>query len=150
MGRRDFAKMDVTEVRSLGFLRPLLRRRGSARLVCRMRGVGWGGVGWGGVGATDAKLSTESTTMSCLQRLWRVNEEQMRILNALNADPDSDGLDPDDAATCKICMDAIVDILFLPCAHQCTCERCGGGYLGKPCIICRTTVEVVQKVIKRW
>ncbi|CAN0345850.1 unnamed protein product, partial [Hapterophycus canaliculatus] len=39
-------------------------------------------------------------------------------------------------------------ILFLPCAHQCTCSRCGLGYTGRPCILCRRNVDKVQKVIK--
>ena len=38
--------------------------------------------------------------------------EVRRILNALNSneDSDSDGLDPDHPMTCKICMDAIVEV----------------------------------------
>ncbi|CAM9434355.1 unnamed protein product [Scytosiphon promiscuus] len=67
---------------------------------------------------------------------------------AADDDEDSDGLDPDHPDTCKICMDAIVGILFLPCRHQCTCARCGAGYEGKPCILCRQKVVRAQKVIK--
>eukprot|EP00903_Cladosiphon_okamuranus_P010591 g10015.t1 len=86
--------------------------------------------------------------------------EEIRILNGLKVsgggggggaaddEEDSDGLDPDHPDTCKICMDALVDILFLPCAHQCTCSRCGGAFAGKPCILCRTVVKKVQKVIR--
>ncbi|CAB1099859.1 unnamed protein product [Ectocarpus sp. CCAP 1310/34] len=83
--------------------------------------------------------------------------EQIRILNALkgsgaggvdDSDEDSDGLDPDHPDTCKICLDALVDILFLPCAHHCTCSRCGSAYEGKPCILCRRVVDKVQRVIK--
>ncbi|CAM9717496.1 unnamed protein product, partial [Hapterophycus canaliculatus] len=67
---------------------------------------------------------------------------------AADDEDDSDGLDPDHPDTCKICMDATVDILFLPCRHQCTCARCGVGFVGKPCILCRQRVERAQRVIK--
>lgn len=48
-------------------------------------------------------------------------EEQIRILNTLKGagggaaddDDDSDGLDPDHPDTCKICMDALVDVSFV-------------------------------------
>ncbi|CBJ26354.1 conserved unknown protein [Ectocarpus siliculosus] len=91
------------------------------------------------------------------ERMGVTEGEQIRILNALKGsggggmdddDEDSDGLDPDHPDTCKICLDALVDILFLPCAHQCTCSRCGSAYEGKPCILCRRVVDKVQRVIK--
>lgn len=45
--------------------------------------------------------------------VWHEQNEMVRILNALKstADEDSDdGFDPDDPHTCKICLDATVEV----------------------------------------
>ena len=40
--------------------------------------------------------------------------------------------------TCKICLDASVDTLFLPCRHLVSCEECASAV--KSCPLCRTLI----------
>lgn len=46
---------------------------------------------------------------------------------------------------CKVCMDAVVAIAFLPCGHACSCVECSKS-LGS-CPICRSSV-VARHIVK--
>lgn len=46
-----------------------------------------------------------------------------------------------DRVTCVICQDADREILFLPCAHICTCGTCGNSSKITACPICRKSIE---------
>merc|ERR1712013_528940 len=40
--------------------------------------------------------------------------------------------------TCKVCMDAEVGVVFLPCGHLVVCGNCATSL--KSCAVCRTTI----------
>ena len=42
------------------------------------------------------------------------------------------------AAECKICMDAELNTVLLPCAHRVACEKCARAL--KICPICRSAI----------
>merc|ERR1719495_260893 len=41
--------------------------------------------------------------------------------------------------TCKVCMDAEVGVVFLPCGHLVVCSNCAP--ILKSCAVCRTTIN---------
>merc|ERR1711953_1631337 len=41
--------------------------------------------------------------------------------------------------TCKICMDAEVGVVFLPCGHLCSCVNCAPAL--KDCPVCRRAIQ---------
>lgn len=45
----------------------------------------------------------------------------------------------DNRATCKICLDREVGMVFLPCGHICSCTQCGPGLI--ICPLCRSVIE---------
>jgi len=47
---------------------------------------------------------------------------------------------------CKVCMDAMIDCVFLDCGHLCTCVKC--GKLLSECPICRCFIVRVVRVFK--
>lgn len=47
--------------------------------------------------------------------------------------------DMDDRKNCKICMDAAVEVTFVPCGHLVVCQACSQGL--KMCPICRKDVD---------
>merc|ERR1712129_673255 len=54
---------------------------------------------------------------------------------------------------CKICMDAIVNTVFVPCGHMAACADCAKALKtaqGRrpPCPICRKKVKFVQNVFQ--
>ena len=54
--------------------------------------------------------------------------------------PRRDGAaDDDDGPTCLICMDARIEVVFLPCGHAYVCMQCGGTLAA--CPMCRSPVE---------
>ena len=52
--------------------------------------------------------------------------------------------DVHEGPVCKVCMDAEVDCLFLPCRHVVCCRRCSS--LVKQCAVCRNEIDAVVKV----
>lgn len=50
---------------------------------------------------------------------------------------------------CTICMDALVDTVFVPCGHMAACAACAKR-LGKkpPCPVCRKKIKIVQPVFR--
>ena len=53
----------------------------------------------------------------------------------------------EDARLCKVCMEAEICFVFIPCGHQCTCENCAVNGDLKNCPICR---EKITKRIKTF
>ena len=53
----------------------------------------------------------------------------------------------EDAHLCKVCMEAEICFVFIPCGHQCTCENCAVNGGLKNCPICR---EKITKRIKTF
>ena len=47
---------------------------------------------------------------------------------------------------CKICMDAEMDTLFLPCGHLCSCGRCAKKL--RECPVCKKRIRILQKIFK--
>ncbi|KAH3725737.1 hypothetical protein DPMN_051586 [Dreissena polymorpha] len=41
--------------------------------------------------------------------------------------------------TCKVCMDSDACVVFLPCGHMVTCEKCAGAL--RKCAICRARIQ---------
>ncbi|CAN0026433.1 unnamed protein product [Ectocarpus sp. 6 AP-2014] len=137
MERRDFDRMGVTEAEQ-------------SRIMSALKHAGDGGGGGGGGGGPGAAGRRENSAQRVATVVRGASGGMATPVEVEDDDDDddSDGLDPDHPDTCKICMDALVGILFLPCAHQCTCVRCGSGFVGKPCIICRQKVTRAQPVIR--
>ncbi|CAL4065035.1 unnamed protein product, partial [Meganyctiphanes norvegica] len=50
-----------------------------------------------------------------------------------------------DMRTCKVCMDAEMDVVFLPCAHMVTCSSCAATLA--QCPICRANIRYTIKPI---
>ena len=46
---------------------------------------------------------------------------------------------------CKICMDAQVGIVFLPCGHLIACPKCAIGITGETCPMCRATIQTAVR-----
>ena len=46
---------------------------------------------------------------------------------------------------CKVCMEAEICFVFLPCGHLCTCENCAVNGNLKDCPICRVKIEKRNK-----
>jgi len=40
---------------------------------------------------------------------------------------------------CVICLDNLPDVIFLPCGHTCTCDKCGANL--KECPLCRVEIS---------
>ncbi|CAM9786285.1 unnamed protein product [Ectocarpus sp. 4 AP-2014] len=135
MERRDFDRMGVTEAEQ-------------SRIMSALKHTGEGGGGGGGPGAAGRRENSAQRAVTVVRGTSGGVATPVEVEDDDDDDDDSDGLDPDHPDTCKICMDALVGILFLPCAHQCTCVRCGSGFVGKPCIICRQKVTRAQPVIR--
>lgn len=52
--------------------------------------------------------------------------------------------DMDTTKVCRVCMDAEVEVVYLPCAHAVTCKRCAPCF--DNCIICRNPVKEIIKL----
>lgn len=50
-----------------------------------------------------------------------------------------------DIRMCKVCMDAEMDVVFLPCAHMVTCASCAVALT--QCPICRNDIKFTIKPI---
>ncbi|KAK2582335.1 hypothetical protein KPH14_004672 [Odynerus spinipes] len=51
----------------------------------------------------------------------------------------------DDARLCKICYDAELDVVFLPCRHMVTCVKCASAMT--TCAVCRQPVTLILRAI---
>ncbi|XP_014600575.1 PREDICTED: death-associated inhibitor of apoptosis 1-like isoform X2 [Polistes canadensis] len=51
----------------------------------------------------------------------------------------------DDARLCKICYNAELQVVFLPCKHMCACVNC--ATLITKCAVCRKPIELVVRAI---
>ena len=52
---------------------------------------------------------------------------------------------------CKVCLDNMIDSVFLPCGHMMTCIICGSNlvsWLGVSCPICRKQIARVAKIYR--
>lgn len=54
----------------------------------------------------------------------------------------------DEDETCKICYDAAVNAVFVPCGHILACMKCAETLSRKPCPVCRRKVTKVLKTFK--
>jgi len=48
--------------------------------------------------------------------------------------------------SCKICFEAVIDSVFVPCGHLCVCMDCGKSL--KICPMCRNPVTQIIKTFK--
>ena len=51
----------------------------------------------------------------------------------------------EDARLCKVCMEAEICFVFIPCGHICTCENCALNGDLKNCPICRAKITKRMK-----
>jgi len=56
-----------------------------------------------------------------------------------NVDLESENARLKEQRTCKICMDAEVGVVFLPCGHLCCCVNCAPAL--KDCPVCRRNIQ---------
>eukprot|EP00811_Abedinium_folium_P000877 NODE_10805_length_1328_cov_4.639467.p3 GENE.NODE_10805_length_1328_cov_4.639467~~NODE_10805_length_1328_cov_4.639467.p3 ORF type:complete len:188 (+),score=57.06 NODE_10805_length_1328_cov_4.639467:562-1125(+) len=47
---------------------------------------------------------------------------------------------------CIICMDALVNTVFVPCGHMAACSACAARLHRKPCPVCRKKIKLQQRV----
>jgi len=47
---------------------------------------------------------------------------------------------------CKLCEEMPCSICFIPCGHWCCCSNCSEKI--KTCPLCRSNIEIRQRVIK--
>ena len=66
----------------------------------------------------------------------RCDEEIGNCFANNDKNPNSEELD--DTRNCKICMDAAVEVTFVPCGHLVVCQSCSHGL--SMCPICRKDV----------
>jgi len=85
---------------------------------------------------------------NCLKKNEQFEEERsLQILSdeKLNVQPNVANLDKhdDDDRTCVICLDAIKNVVFLPCRHLCACSKCAlhVSKSSKLCPVCRTSIQ---------
>ncbi|CAN0075915.1 unnamed protein product, partial [Discosporangium mesarthrocarpum] len=50
--------------------------------------------------------------------------------------------------TCKICLDAPIEVTFLECGHQLCCQSCANPMQGIPCPVCRLPISRVVKFFR--
>ncbi|KAJ2850020.1 hypothetical protein IWW36_002205 [Coemansia brasiliensis] len=83
-----------------------------------------------------------------VQRVNRLVENTRLEMQQANAAADSPSSEqPSEDNTCKICLDAITNCVFLNCGHMCACLECGNRIIDssrRECPICR---EYIAKVI---
>lgn len=53
-----------------------------------------------------------------------------------------------EADLCKVCMDAPVQTVFVPCGHMLACAPCGGQLKRKECPICRKKIKSVVRTYR--
>ncbi|CAF0940634.1 unnamed protein product [Rotaria sordida] len=82
----------------------------------------------------------KSELIDKVRRLYRDRQNEKNKAKELN------DLTVGDSELCKICMDAIVDCVFLDCGHMVTCVKC--GKLLAECPICRSNIVRVVRVFK--
>ena len=46
---------------------------------------------------------------------------------------------------CKICYDAAIETVLVPCGHMACCKACQDRFDGEPCPICKAPVSLVLK-----
>ena len=51
----------------------------------------------------------------------------------------------EDAHLCRVCMEAEICFVFIPCGHICTCENCALNGDLKNCPICRAKITKRMK-----
>ena len=51
----------------------------------------------------------------------------------------------EDARLCRVCMEAEICFVFIPCGHICTCENCALNGDLKNCPICRAKITKRMK-----
>ena len=52
----------------------------------------------------------------------------------------------EDARLCKVCMEAEICFVFVPCGHICTCENCAINGDLKKCPMCRRKITKRMKI----
>ncbi|CAM2716491.1 unnamed protein product [Rotaria socialis] len=85
----------------------------------------------------------------CLERSELIDKVRRLYRDRQNEKLKAEQLDDTtacDSELCKICMDAIVDCVFLDCGHMVTCVKC--GKLLAECPICRSNIVRVVRVFK--
>ena len=56
----------------------------------------------------------------------------------------------EDSRLCKVCMEAEICFIFLPCMHICTCENCAVNGNLIICPICREKIAKRNKAFMSW
>jgi len=107
------------------------------------------------VNISDDTLETSTTTLTPAPAAQQEIEEQKEDMEISEAEKDPNPVkeSPKSAAeslelenarlkearTCKVCMDAEVGVVFLPCGHLICCVNCAPSL--KDCAVCRTKIQ---------
>ena len=111
----------------------------------------------------DSKEENEKIPLEVLEYLENVEQENTKIKNeiipsmekimekfeAKNKELEKLKIkkkELEEARLCKVCMDAEISFVFLPCGHPCTCENCAVNGNLKDCPICRVKIEKRNKI----
>ena len=88
----------------------------------------------------NQKIKTEYIpTVEKLMQKFEVRNKEFEKLEIKNKELE-------EARLCKVCMDAEICFVFLPCGHLCTCENCAVNRNLKDCPICRVRIEKRNKI----
>ena len=88
----------------------------------------------------NKKIKTEYIpTVEKLMQKFEVRNKEFEKLEIKNKELEEKNL-------CKVCMDAEISFVFLPCWHMCTCENCAVNGNLKDCPICRVKIEKRNKI----
>ena len=100
----------------------------------------------------DSKDENEKIPLEILEYLENIEQENQVLKEKLESlELESKSLkiknqELEDVRLCKVCMEAEICFLFLPCWHMCSCENCAVNRDLKKCPICRVKIEQRKKV----
>ena len=97
------------------------------------------------IGEKSSAVSTEDVLLDLekeetAQELAKRKEAEKKELSTLSAEYE----ELQAKITCKICLDAKIESLFLPCRHLVCCDNCAN--MVRECPFCRARIEGVVKV----
>lgn len=97
----------------------------------------------------DNATSEHATCADPSSTIPRLFSESMVVNDSATEEPQNLAAEVEDedlAYMCKVCMDAPLEQVFLPCRHMVTCNRC--SFALTHCPICRNAIEYSFKPIR--
>jgi len=102
-----------------------------------------------GDGATGHSGEAEEPSPECMMNMATAAEKRRMMVEPSSPKGGGGGHKVEDRGAsheCSICMDAMVDSVFVPCGHMAACSGCAKKLHKKPCPVCRKKVKLVQRV----